>query len=352
VALRWFSSTEAPFTFLVLVGVYAAARVAPGARRAPAWAALAAGALALATTLRLVGLVLVVFACLWLLFAAGRRPDRAAWGAALTAVVVAVGILGGYRVLHHAETGSWSFTISGAYNLYGRVAPFAKCSAFDPPAGSRELCQRSDPRVRPGPDFYNFDRRSPAARAFGGSAQSPPPPGDLDLIAAWSRQVVLHQPKDYLVHVGRDLLRLVAPDSFVSHSGDPTGQFVSRLLDERATGVIRRTAARLYGPLDQSRASTGPLRGYERVTRVQGPLMVLLWILAVLAPFVTVGVERRGAVLLLGVAVLIVLVPILTVFYDARYMVPAYGPLAAAAALGGWGLVQRVRPVRAAISAA
>ena len=41
------------------------------------------------------------------------------------------------------QTGSWGFTTSGDLALYGRVAPFADCKKFTPPAGTANLCIRS-----------------------------------------------------------------------------------------------------------------------------------------------------------------------------------------------------------------
>jgi hypothetical protein len=42
-----------------------------------------------------------------------------------------------------------------------------------------------------------------------------------------------------------------------------------------------------------------------------------------------------------GVGLLVI--PVATINYDGRLGIPAYGPLAAAAALGGWGTGRRAR---------
>ena len=47
------------------------------------------------------------------------------------------------------------------------AAPFADCSAFTPPAGTRALCEKSDARTRQGPDHYMWDGDSPAMGVVG-----------------------------------------------------------------------------------------------------------------------------------------------------------------------------------------
>ncbi len=86
-------------------------------------------------------------------------------------------------------------------------------------------------------------------------------------------------------------------------------------------------------------------------------LVDLLLLLAFAAPLLTRGAERRAACLF-GVAALILLVgPILTSEYDYRFTIPAFGALAATAAIGGsgvlrglarWRLRARLRPRRPA----
>ena len=68
--------------------------------------------------------------------------------------------------------------------------------------------------------------------------------------------------------------------------------------------------------------------------------MALLLILAAAAPFVNRA--RRGpALYMLAAGLILLLVPIFTTMYDARYVVPALGPLAAAAAFAVDGFLVR-----------
>jgi hypothetical protein len=55
------------------------------------------------------------------------------------------------------------------------------------------------------------------------------------------------------------------------------------------------------------------------------------------------GRVRAGAALLLGVSLLLLAIPPLTVTYNARYAVPIAGPLIAVGALGIWLAIRRVR---------
>ena len=86
-----------------------------------------------------------------------------------------------------------------------------------------------------------------------------------------------------------------------------------------------------------------PLHTWEEITRLDGVLMVVLLALMLAAPWAVSGEARSGARLLVVVTLALLFFPILTTGYDYRYVIPACGPLFACAALGGWGLVTRVR---------
>jgi hypothetical protein len=94
------------------------------------------------------------------------------------------------------------------------------------------------------------------------------------------------------------------------------------------------------------------LKDYENVTAVEGAPMAIFLVLGLTAPIVLRGRERRAALLLGGMALAILVVPVATINYDGRLGVPAYGPLAAAAALGGWGIARRIGTRRAAAAGA
>jgi hypothetical protein len=86
------------------------------------------------------------------------------------------------------------------------------------------------------------------------------------------------------------------------------------------------------------------IRDFDRGTRrLYGPLFAVCLLLA-LAGWIA-GRRRSEVALAASMALALAVSPALTVFYDARYAVPVYGPLALAAALGGWSLwVRRTAP--------
>ncbi len=71
--------------------------------------------------------------------------------------------------------------------------------------------------------------------------------------------------------------------------------------------------------------------------------MVLVLILAGLAPILAMGEVRRVALLLGCVAVVLIVGPILVLDYDWRFMIPVFGPLSAVAAIGGFELYGALR---------
>ncbi|MBA3358579.1 MAG: hypothetical protein H0U20_03885 [Thermoleophilaceae bacterium] len=119
---------------------------------------------------------------------------------------------------------------------------------------------------------------------------------------------------------------------------DPVFQSAGLEVARRHYGDARR--------FDANRRLLEVLRTYESGTRIQGPLFVLIALLSVAAPFLTRG-RAHGAALLFALAGWTLLVtPVATVQFSARTGLPGFGPLGAAAALGGWGVVAAVRERR------
>lgn len=331
--------SESLFTFLIALALYAGVRAPPGS---PWWAALAGVCLGLGTTVRGAGIVLIPIVAVWLVFALGRPAWRDALrGAAV--LMAAFAVIGGYVVWRHAETGLSGLTTNGNWNLYGRVAPFADCTRFTPPPGTRRLCDPTPPDQRDGrnAEWYIYDRRSPAQALFGPPYDVSSDPQANDKLRRWSIAAIQGQPGDYANAVWQDLIRIVDPDH--QSSGDLSyNGFIPYLLhglkgDDYNYFVEYWRG--LYYPGDNYHfGDISKLTDYERATRVQGPLMIICLLLAAAAPWVAPRGSRMVALLLAGVAFAMLVFPILTHAYDARFIVPALGPLIGAAALGGWGL--------------
>ncbi|MGI8623815.1 MAG: hypothetical protein ACR2NB_10110 [Solirubrobacteraceae bacterium] len=338
--------SEPLFIFLTAVGLYAATRTLD--RASPGWPALAGVALAGAATVRVVGLALLPLVALWLAFVSHgvfRRRLLSAGAAALAALAV----LGTYYGLEQHATGETGLSRRGVWHFYGRVAPFADCSRFLAPPGTAPLCESPAGAPRPTTDAYIFNWwYSPAVRAFGYPfASSPEGAGQ---VGAFARAVIVHQPLDYLGAVGADMLRYVAPESFRNISGGPSyadlaGKPILRNPQFGQDGLT--SIRRYYGYKPRNFQGDRPLMdlltGYESVTRVQGPLMVLLALLAAAGPLVTRGRARAAALLFSLSGWTLLVAPVASLQFASRTAVPGFGVMGVAAAVGGWGCLEAAR---------
>lgn len=338
--------TEALFVFLQSGALYATARAV--GQRDWAWA-IAAGALAGASvTVRALGLLLVaaLAACLLL----GPSPR---WWRRLTrpaaALCAAATLIGAYVLAHDSETGYAGLTRGGSWSLYGRAAPFADCGRFDPPEGTRVLCESTPEEERPGPNAYIFGVDiSPAVQAFGTPFQASQE--EHDRVGAFARAALVHQPLDWLDHaLTEDLPRYVASEYRArALQGLSFDQLQEMLLTGFQGPQTLTLISQYYTTSGQfvHRGRFDAFRSYERATRVVGVLFVGLALLALTGLAFARGDLRRGGVAFTAAALVSILGPPLTLFYDARYAIPAFGPLAGAAAVGGAAVTERLRRTR------
>jgi 4-amino-4-deoxy-L-arabinose transferase-like glycosyltransferase len=343
--------SEAPYVLLLSAMLYATVRAWRGSWR---WALLAGLCAGLGVWDRGAGLALVPIVPLWLALCR-RRPTRRTLAVAALSAAVALATVEGYIQWRHAASGLSGLTTNGNWNLYGRVAPWADCTRFSPPAGTEQLCQTAPPAQRGTVDAatYIFDASSPAQVQFGPPYEVSSDPYATSRLWEFSVSAIEGQPLDYLNAVWQDAIRLVDPN----HPSDgnlSADQFIGFLLygPDYHSGV--NTFVSYWQGLEYPgdgptyRGSIGPLHTWEEVTRLQGPLMVILLALALAAPWAAIGDARAGARLLALVTLALLLFPILTTGYDYRYVIPALGPLFATAALGGAGIHARVARRRAA----
>jgi hypothetical protein len=327
--------TETLFTALLLAAVLAVLRADRPGLHGAAWAAAGGTAIAAAGVTRPAGFVAAVLCAVWLLVlgapgARRRLAVAAVFSAAATVVVVAYVLAAG-----SGQNGLGSYA---GWTLYGRVAPFADCTRFTPPAGTGGLCESRPADARPGIYFYLFGtgggpgQTSPAVRVFGSA-----PHGNAAL-----RDFALHaiaaQPLDYLRTVAKDAFRYVDP-TYGSHRPEAgIGPEFVYLETSLAPYPARDQVERLYG----YEVSRGPLLyPYESwlvLSRVPG----LLWLGVVAAALAGVVLARGGArrqlLLVAGVAFAIALTPVLTVTYEYRYAVPEQGLALLAGVLGAWNV--------------
>jgi len=350
--------SEALFIFLVDLALYALVRTWHGHA---AWALLAGLALGAATDVRAIGQAVVVVMAITTLLTPGRWRRRLL----VTVLLVAGAVSPVLYYTHESEAtiGRGGLTSTGYFDLYARVAPFAQCGKFHPPKELERLCITTPVSQRPGHDEWEYTTISPAFRVFGDPDISVAP-GENAQLRRFAIDAILGQPLRYAEYVGRDLVRIVDP-SFSSSPYARIGNAGYGNTPESLLGYyfLASTSAGAavvigeYYPGDVTvHDGINFLTTYEKDTRLEGPAMALLLLLALAAPFVTHADQRRAATLFLAAALVLLVAPILTSEYDYRFTVPAFGSLAAAAAYGAWGcgviLARRARARRPHMSPA
>jgi hypothetical protein len=377
--------TDSLFIFFVDLALWFVVRTWKGS---PWWALGAGLSLGCATIDRTVGLELLPVTLLCLLLApataiAARNQSGSMrgcrWGRSggdglrarhplahwrLTALLV--GVVGALLVIfpfvyaHKHDTGSWGFASTSYFDLYGRVAPWADCSKFTPPPGTAKLCIHTPVSQRQGTEAWVFLGSSPAVAAYGSPEWfgAPPQKRENAQLRSFAVAAIEGQPFTYLEYVGRDLLRVVdptfptSPYKAIGNAGygqTPEG-LLNYYFDTSNFGNVDAIITSYYHSPGLLAGDVDILKTWDRATRIEGPVMVLILILALLAPILASGLMRRFAVLCGLVSVVLIVGPILVVDYDWRFMIPVFGPLTAGAAIGGFEvwrraalLLQRVR---------
>lgn len=331
--------SEALFIPLVMAALYA---VAIGAEDRNPWWLAAAGALtALAGTARLAGLALIPIFAAWVLLI----PHASGRGRLVRSGVVIAGslvVVAGYLTVSSVTTGHWSVAPKNGLNLYARAATFADCRKFTPPTGTDWLCDAT-PRAERHDSRWYIVKGGPLIRRYGAAQRVPDPA--LAQVGRFTRAALTHQPLDWLGAVSGDF------GSYVDNRGllSSPGGFAQWATSANGTSAARRTVDQYYGStaITSHDGLLEALRHYARATRLTGVSMVVLLVLSLLSPFVCRGRARRAAILLAALAYTIMVVPLMTLGYDGRFGLPAYGPLAAAAALCAHGTALRVHDRRA-----
>jgi Dolichyl-phosphate-mannose-protein mannosyltransferase len=339
--------SETLFTFLV-VATIAAAVGALQAARPWTWLALAGTLLGAAIWVRYaaVGLVPVLVVWALLVFRPIRRDGIAAGAAALVPVIVLVGLL---VVLQGRQTGFYGLGESGGWALYSRVAGFADCTRFDPPAGTEQLCESTPPETRQNPDWYGASPDSPAVRLFESA-----PNGDAEL-RSWAQSAIVAQPLDYAGEVLDDLALYVDEQPWtnrdVSLIGSRVVSFTLRSPDEHCGPSVCRApplgiegnsvfawtspdAGAYYAAFEpRAGAAVVLFQDLQRVLRVHGVLLGLAIALSLLGLLAVRGRLAKAQWLLTLSALALLVVPVATTTYNIRYALPALPLFAAAAVL-------------------
>jgi hypothetical protein len=331
--------SESPFVLLVAAGLYCGVRGLDRDGRQLGWLAAAGVLVTAAALFRNVGLVLPPVVTLWALAATAGPLRRRLIGAAAVGLPAAA-VIGAYAALAALDDGTTGMSDVSGWNIYGRAAPFADCTRFTPPKGTRFLCQSSRASDRPGSLFYLWFEGSPARARFGH------PPIGSDTVGKWGRAAIVAQPLDYVRDVARQLPRFVDPGAY--HRPYTGGGPFS--IARRNAVAERRVEYQIDRDYDAARLHVGGavkrVAEWQDTQRLGGVVPALLALLALLAPFLARGVARRGALLFALAGGALLLTPAATLTLISRYTVPPTPLVAAAAGVGAWAVVDRLRAAR------
>ena len=188
--------SDALFVFLLSAMLYCAVRASQSAAW---WAAVAGLCAGLGVWDREAGLAMVAVIALWLAFSSGRPTRRTLAIGALSLVLslATVGVYIGWRQAASDRPGV--LTSNSAWNLYGRVAPWADCTKFTPPTGTARLCERTPPSQRHNgkagskgyskyrsSEYYVYAPEAPAYRLLGPAYFISKHPHAMRLLRRWS----------------------------------------------------------------------------------------------------------------------------------------------------------------------
>jgi hypothetical protein len=330
--------SESLFVFLVVGFTYALLRAFEGSWM---WIVLAGVFIAAAGVVRSVGLPLVALSLLALLVwrpGTGLAGWRGRIGPAAAAALGAIALFGVYLAVLSGEPGSPKLSLSPASGrvLYSRVAPFADCRKFTPPAGAARLCQTTPPASRPGTNYYLWTPANPAWRLYG-----PPPRGDGKLFD-FALSAIGAQPGDYISAVWRDLRQVVE----VEHEAAFVDGASQRL------PVIARETQSYYHYSVTDHKLAGRVLPYVRAIFADHVLTTILLVLSAISLALTRGAERRGALIFAITGWTLILGAIATANYDPRYSAVAVPFLAAASSPAVLRVARRASFIPALISPA
>ena len=306
-------------------------------RTRPMWLAFGSACLAAAMLVRSVGIVLLpVLVFCTIVFA---QKENGEWRRALVAAITpALGVLSLYIAACAIVDGKFlGLADMSGWNVYSRVAPFADCSQFTPPAGTEVLCEETPPAARPGPFGYVWDKTSIGRRNFKLG------PKTSDKVGAFARQVLLHQPVDYARAVIVDLSRYVEPATGRNwpHAGQTDAAWAFGWRDPDLEQRISASLAIAYRGTEVSVRGESLLNYYQHLFRLGGIPLAALLVATVWGMFRARGALRLGVVLFGLAALGLYVLPVLTVSYDFRYGLPPITLLTAAGVVAAAAIAPR-----------
>jgi hypothetical protein len=228
------------------------------------------------------------------------------------------------------------------WNLYARVGPFADCSKFTPPPGTKALCSNVPRAARDAPLGFVWDPSAVAPRLLGVT------PATADVVGEFAREAIVHQPLAYLKEVVLESAKYVDPgiDDERPWSGVPGGVQATGLfaIDNPSTEeYVENELGRVYRGAHTHVRALQALATYESLFRLGGLLIAAFGLATIVGMFVATG-PTRLAIFLFGItAILLYLIPIATTAYEVRYGLLPQPLLVVSGTLGFWAMVSRYR---------
>jgi hypothetical protein len=322
IAIEHFVLSEVWFT-LALVAAVVVALWSPVSDLTVRQGCVIGALLGAACVLRTVGVPIAVVVVAWLVL------QRVRWRVAGVVAGLVVAAMVGYMSWFDAEHGNFRTSYATGPFLWARTAVFADCARIRPPVTEQWLCPS---RHRPRVDDSLYKENSPLQNRPGYPKWSP----QTDHITGdFAKRAIRAQPMDYL----RASLASVSEAFGGPHGSFPTGGSRKPYRFPKPHAKVKTFAqqqiTRYGNAYEHGSAFTravppfsGMLRAYQRWIYLRRPFLALLCLICAWGTWR--DRRRRGgpALLLLGTALALVVVPAFTAETDPRYLIPAF-PLVA-----------------------
>lgn len=317
------------------VGLYAAVRTFDEPMPWWRWPIVTGVALGLAVTIRTAGLLMVPVVVLALLLYQARSLHRLRehWRAPVAAAGAAAIILVAFAGANATFGQRFGIAPSPGWYLYGRVAQFADCHRFTPPAGTAVLCETRPASQRPSAYYYMFEPQAPAPRHIGdfGTKDS--------LVGAWAERALRAQFGDFLSTAWAYFRSYWVP-GWLPARLKPTSNGLDPQLDFTYGNVFYAPAIRADLEAFYDHFTVHPvqeglklLRDWQLVARFGATALFVTTLLMLIGLAIGSRRSRVGVLMFGGGGVSLVVASALTGTYSGRYTVPMAGPMMAAAGI-------------------
>jgi hypothetical protein len=280
--------------------------------------------------------ILVLCVAFWVRGNAIRRTR-----ALLAAILPGLVVLGVYVAAFELSHGQYlGIADMSGWNLYARAAPFADCTKFTPPPGTRRLCETTPTALREGSLGYQWDENTIGRRKFLVTPETSP------IVGEFAEQAILHQPGSYLRAVLTDAARYIDPSIGPErpYSGQTREILSFGLVDPVTQRFLVHGMAKGYTGTSVHIHGRQILTTYQNLFRVGGLLLAALVVFTLLGMLISRGRMRLGIFLFGLTGLAMYLVPVATLSYDFRYGIPPETFIVVSGTLGLAALFERRYP--------